>query len=438
MCVGAVHDVVAVLSSLGIHFGGGSVGDQEVAKCTQAASATTMPDAATPEQTSQPTKWTMEGGRWSVKRNAPPDAGSSGESTAGETIADSSSDSKSDGVASENFEGSSFDGAGEDAGTLAGHSDALQCKLQTAKEADAPPASSAVQKRAKNRKKKSSVGPEKILQRATSCGEPTAMPDASGSDELRHASSDSSSTDDAPPDAEDKAPPPAAGDAAAPPVAEASPAVEPTAGDVDKPFENGCIRAARTKNKKKKSNVGSDKILQRAASCGESTAMPDALGSDELRHATSDSSSTDDAPPDAEDKVPPPAAGDAAAPPVAEASPAVEPTAGDVDKPFENGCARAELSHATSDSMHRAVTWAVPLVAEDSATPPVAQHAAPPPFDKLLLADEIADLITAAFRDRRDIDILPQLHQCLEAASQLNETCLVECAQQAIALVQRR
>ena len=331
MCVGAVHDVVAVLSSLGIHFGGGSVGDQEVAKCTQAASATTMPDAATPEQTSQPTKWTMEGGRWSVKRNAPPDAGSSGESTAGETIADSSSDSKSDGVASENFEGSSFDGAGEDAGTLAGHSDALQCKLQTAKEADAPPASSAVQKRAKNRKKKSSVGPEKILQRAT-----------------------------------------------------------------------------------------------------------DASGSDELRHATSDSSSTDDAPPDAEDKAPPPAAGDAAAPPVAEASPAVEPTAGDVDKPFENGCARAELSHATSDSMHRAVTWAVPLVAEDSATPPVAQHAAPPPFDKLLLADEIADLITAAFRDRRDIDILPQLHQCLEAASQLNETCLVECAQQAIALVQRR
>ena len=56
MCVGAVHDVVAVLSSLGIHFGGGSVGDQEDA-CPQAASSTTMPDDATPQPTSRPTRY---------------------------------------------------------------------------------------------------------------------------------------------------------------------------------------------------------------------------------------------------------------------------------------------------------------------------------------------------------------------------------------------
>ena len=46
----------------------------------------------------------------------------------------------------------------------------------------------------------------------------------------------------------------------------------------------------------------------------------------------------------------------------------------------------------------------------------------------LLLADELAYLVKGAFKDRRDIDILPQRHQCLEAAIQLNDTRLIEVA----------
>ena len=161
--------------------------------------------------------------------------------------------------------------------------------------------------------------------------------------------------------------------------------------------------------------------------------------------AVIDSSSTDDAPPGTEDTAPLPAAGDAAAPPETDASPAVESTAGDVDKPLENRCARA----ARLASQHAKLTtasWASPLVTEVSASSPIAQLEASVPVDNpitmtkgpMLLADELAYLVTGAFKDRRDINILPQLHLCLEAAIQLNETRLIEVAQQAIALARAR
>ena len=165
-----------------------------------------------------------------------------------------------------------------------------------------------------------------------------------------------------------------------------------------------------------------------------------------MRHATSDSNcSTNDAPPVAKDTAPLPAAGDAAAPPETDASPIVESTAGDVDKPLENRCARA----ARLASQHAKLTtasWASPLVTEVSASSPIAQLEASVPVDKsstmdkgpMLLADELAYLVTGAFKDRRDINILPQLHLCLEAAIQLNETRLIEVAQQAIALARAR
>ena len=90
VCVGAVDDVVAVLSSLGIQFGGGSAGNQEVAHCTQ-ASATAMPDSVTPKQTLQPSSCVehfrldaYDSELWdeSVLHDSAHEMGSSGESTA--------------------------------------------------------------------------------------------------------------------------------------------------------------------------------------------------------------------------------------------------------------------------------------------------------------------------------------------------------------------